>query len=61
MDSIAYNQREKQLALREKLVEIKELRKAGISDIPAHTASQNLRALLEEDSYGELDQKRGHH
>ena len=40
---------------------IEELRKAGATDIPAHTASQNLRALLEEESYGELDQKRGHH
>lgn len=48
MDIAAYDQREKQLELREKLVEIEELRKAGISDIPARTASENLRALLKE-------------
>ena len=52
MDSIAYNQREKQLELREKLVAIEELRKAGAPDVPAHTASQNLRALLREKTYG---------
>lgn len=48
MDIAAYDQREKQLELREKLVEIEELRKAGIPDIPARTASENLRALLKE-------------
>jgi len=46
----SYDQREKQLELREKLVEIEELRKAGISDIPASTASKNLRALIKEKS-----------
>lgn len=61
MDINAYNQCKKQLELREKLIEIEELRKAGATDIPAHIASQKLRALLEEESYGELDQKRGHH
>ena len=48
MDIAAYDQREKQLELREKLVEIEELRKAGAQDIPARTASANLRALLKE-------------
>lgn len=48
MDIVAYDQREKQLELREKLVEIEELRKAGASDIPAHTASENLRKWLRE-------------
>ena len=50
MDIAAYDQREKQLELREKLVEIEELRKAGIPDIPARTASNNIRSLLREHS-----------
>lgn len=48
MDIAAFDQREMQLELREKLLEIEELRKAGIPDIPAHTASENLRARLKE-------------
>ncbi len=48
MDIVAYDQREKQLELREKLVEIEELRKAGVPDIPARTASENLRTRLRE-------------
>lgn len=51
MDIAVYDQREKQLELREKLVEIEELRKAGIPDIPARTASANLRSLLKEHSH----------
>ncbi|MBD5451479.1 MAG: type II toxin-antitoxin system Phd/YefM family antitoxin [Lachnospiraceae bacterium] len=51
MDIAAYDQREKQLELREKLVEIEELRRAGAQDIPAHTASANLRSLLKENSH----------
>lgn len=51
MDIAAYDQREKQLDLREKLVEIEELRKAGIPDIPARTASANLRSLLKENAH----------
>lgn len=39
MDIAVYDQREKQLELREKLIEIEELKKAGIPDIPARTAS----------------------
>ena len=50
MDIAVYDQREKQLELREKLVEIEELRKAGIPDIPARTASNNIRSLLKEHS-----------
>lgn len=50
MDIAVYDQREKQLELREKLVEIEELRKAGIPDIPVRTASANLRSLLKEHS-----------
>ena len=50
MDIAVYDQREKQLELREKLVEIEELRKAGIPDIPARTASASLRSLIKEHS-----------
>lgn len=51
MDIAAYDQREKQLELREKLVEIEELRKAGAQDIPARTASADIRSLLKENGY----------
>ena len=50
MDIAVYDQREKQLELREKLVEIEELRKAGIPDTPARTASASLRSLIKEHS-----------
>lgn len=46
MDIATYDQREKQLELREKLVEIEELRQAGIADIPARTVSEDLRSRL---------------
>lgn len=48
MDISAYDQRVKQLKLREKLVEIEKLRKAGVSDISARKASANLRSMLKE-------------
>ena len=51
MDIASYDQREKQLELREKLIEIEELRKAGLYDIPAGTATKNLRALIKENSH----------
>lgn len=51
MDIAAYDQREKQLELREKLVEIEELRKSGVPDTPAHMVSDNLRAKLKEKAY----------
>ena len=51
MDIAAYDQREKQLELREKLVEIEEFRKSGVPDIPAHKVSENLRAKLKEKAY----------
>lgn len=50
MDIAVYDQREKQLELREKLIEIEELRRSGIPDIPARTASTNIRSLLKEHS-----------
>lgn len=46
MDIAAYDQREKQLELRENLIEIEELRRAGVQDIPARDASQSLRERL---------------
>ena len=46
MDIAAYDQREKQLELREKLIEIEELRHAGVPDISARSASENLRTRL---------------
>lgn len=48
MDIAAYDHREMQMELREKLIEIEDFRRAGVSDIPAHTASENLRARLRE-------------
>ncbi|SCP98730.1 type II toxin-antitoxin system prevent-host-death family antitoxin [Anaerobium acetethylicum] len=51
MDIATYDQREIQLELREKLVEIEEQRRAGISDIPARTVSNNLRALIKEKAH----------
>ena len=51
MDISAFDQREKQLELREKLVEVEELRKAGINDIPARSASASLRDAIRGNSY----------
>lgn len=51
MDIAVYDQREKQLELREKLIEIEAQRRAGLPDIPARTASANLRSLLKEISH----------
>jgi hypothetical protein len=51
MDITAYNQREKQLELREKLIEIEELRRAGVPDISARSASANLRATVKNKYY----------
>ena len=48
MDITAYDQREKQLELREKLIEVEEQRRAGIAGIPARTVSENLRSRLKE-------------
>lgn len=51
MDIAAYDQREKQLELREKLIEIEELRRNGAPDIPARNVSANLRTALKEKTY----------
>lgn len=46
MDISAYDQRVRQLELREKLVEIEETRKTGVPDISAHLASDSLRSSI---------------
>lgn len=43
MDIEAYDQRERQLLLREKLIEIEEKRIAGVPDIPARDFSNAMR------------------
>lgn len=50
MDISAYDQRVRQLELREKLVEIEETRKTGVPDISAHLASDSLRSRLRENA-----------
>ncbi len=45
MDIATYDRREKQLELREKLLEVEELRKAGLKDQPAREVSAELRGL----------------
>ena len=44
----AFDQREKQLELREKLVEVEELRRGGVVDSSARSASQELRKRMTE-------------
>lgn len=51
MDIAAYDQREKQLELREKLIEVEELRRSGVPDISARSASGNLRTALKEKAH----------
>lgn len=48
MDIAAFDQREKQLELREKLVEVEELRRGGVVDSSARSASQELRKRMTE-------------
>lgn len=50
MNISAYDQRVRQLELREKLVEIEETRKTGVPDISAHLASDSLRSRLRENA-----------
>ena len=49
MDIAVYDRREKQLELRERLVEVEELRRSGVEDISARSASQMLRKKLMEE------------
>ncbi len=48
MDIATYDQREKQLELRERLVEIEEMRRSGVPDKPARKLGQELRQMLKE-------------
>ncbi len=48
MDIATYDQREKQLELRERLVEIEEMRRLGVPDKPARKLGQELRQMLKE-------------
>lgn len=43
MDIAAYDQRERQLELREKLIEIEERRQAGMQDTDARSFSKELK------------------
>ncbi len=54
MDILAYDQREKQLVLREKLLEIEMQRNAGIPDIPARVASSEIRRKIMEKKHGNV-------
>lgn len=46
MDIEVYNERERRMEIREKLVEAEELRLMGVQDIPAGTVCERLRGLL---------------
>lgn len=48
MDIAVYDQREKQLELREKLLEVEELRHNGVADLSAREVSRNLRKRIRE-------------
>lgn len=48
MDIATYDQREKQLELRERLIEIEEMRQSGVPDKPARHLGQELRQMLGE-------------
>lgn len=46
MDIEVYNERERRMEIREKLVEAEELRLMGVQDIPAGTVCERLQSLL---------------
>lgn len=48
MDIAVYDQREMQLELREKLLEIETMRKSGVSDLSARDISSDLRSRIKE-------------
>lgn len=50
MDIETYDQRERQLELREKLVMVEEMRNAGVPDKPARQVATELRKLIKESS-----------
>ena len=55
MDINTYNRRERQLELREKLVEAEEMRLMGVRDIPAETVCEKLRVLVEQGNIRKKD------
>ncbi len=48
MDIAAYDHREKQLELRERLIEVEEQRRLGAADFSAKDVSSKLRAAIKE-------------
>lgn len=50
MDIETYDQRERQLELREKLVMVEEMRNAGVPDKSARQVATELRQLIKESS-----------
>lgn len=48
MDINTYDRLTAQLELREKLIEVEELRKMGVPDMPARSFSESLRAKIKE-------------
>jgi len=48
MDIDAFNKREAALQLREKLVEVREKRDAGVPDIDAEIVAEHMRAAIQE-------------
>lgn len=46
MDIKVFNERERQMEIREKLVEAEELRLMGVHDVPVATVRERLQALL---------------
>ena len=46
MDIDVYNERERRMEIREKLVEAEELRLTGVRDVPVETVCERLQALL---------------
>lgn len=50
MDIQTYNRRERQLELREKLVEAEELRQMGVKDVPSECVCIRLRGMTQNNS-----------
>lgn len=51
MDINTFNQRERRLELRERLVEAEELRLMGVCDIPSETVCERLRSMAVQDEH----------
>jgi len=50
MDITTYDQRERQLELREKLIMVEEMRSAGVPDKPARQVAEELRKMIKENA-----------